>query len=331
MVECAAAVAPSVWPLTKNRLLILTYHRILPPHDERLLDEQPGMVVYPEALQMHLKVIKRHFALVHLSDWIARVSAGHKVPERACAVTFDDGWCDNYEHAFPLLKAQGVPATVFVVSDMVGGHQGFWPERLGAVLRAAQSSPFSVWKTREFRWLTRLAVDQQAFHRLPDPEILDTIINAAKQRFGDGDLVERVASMEQRIELNQGHTGASVLDWAQIKEMMDSGLVEIGSHTCRHSRLLPSLSDAQVEREVRESKATISRHTGTAPALFCYPNGDASPTAMREVERNYSGACSTVKGWNHSHTDRYMLRRVGLHQDISATKSAFLARISAWL
>ncbi len=108
------------WPLLKDQLLIIGYHRILPRSHPEYKKMQPGMRVEPEILEMHIQTLKKYFEIIDLNEWIERVKMGKPVPKKACALTFDDGWADNYEYAFPILKKENVPATIFLVSSMVG-------------------------------------------------------------------------------------------------------------------------------------------------------------------------------------------------------------------
>lgn len=101
----------------QGRGVVLMYHRVLP--DERP-DVDPGMFVTAAAFERHLHLLKARYDLVTIDafgDWMAGRRQFARPP---CAITFDDGWRDNYEVAFPLLQRHGVPATVFLVTSWIG-------------------------------------------------------------------------------------------------------------------------------------------------------------------------------------------------------------------
>lgn len=326
-----ARTAPLLWRRRRGSLVVLMYHRVLPPGDSRLQSEQPGMYVHPETLRFHLATLKRHFEPVRLDHWIQAARDNGPLPEHAFAITFDDGWADNFEHAYPVLTAEQVPATIFVVSDLIGTGRLFWPERLAGLLRqglarhAAQLYSFD-----EFTWLRALDIPLPSFETELDPEWLDRIITGAK-RDDDATLGARVDAMARRLG-DIGPTGANeLLDWEQIREMVGSGLISIGSHTRRHTRLSDALTPEQLHDEIAGSRSIVESNAGCEVPLFCYPNGDATAAVRALVTKHYLAACSTRPGWHSIRDDRYMIRRIAVHQDITHDEISLLARLSGWL
>lgn len=312
-------------------LLILMYHRVLPPDHPEMPIIQPGMVVHPQTFRMHLRVLKQRFEVVHLDDWLQRVARGQPVPKKACAITFDDGWRDNYDYAFPLLQEAALPATIFLVSDKVGTLESFWPERLARVLwHGGKGQAPAVWDSVEFAWLKQFGASYPFGLRPPVGSEIDAIIHQCK-RFTDADLQERLQRMESRSVSTTATVTPDILDWNQVHAMAASGLIRFGSHTRHHVRLSDSVDASILLDEIRTSRKVIESHTHLTADVFCYPNGNHTPGVKRLVQGHYQAACTTQRGWNDVSGDRYLLKRIGIHDDVTADEVSFLAKLSGWI
>ncbi len=309
------------------QLLVLMYHRILPRHDPRSLLEEPGMMVTPDTFRLHISVLKQYFTLVNLSDWITHKYEGKPLPNNACAITFDDGWVDNYQYAYPILKDLETPATIYLVADMIGTRQHFWPGRLALLMTTIARRYPQYWSHHELQWLQDNPDHYHFSDTPPTSEEISTLIACLKD-YSDQEMHGRLSHIEDVLQLETDSQPPSLLDWQQVREMLDSGLVDVGSHTCGHIRLNEKTPVKQIEDEIVNSKQVIEQHTGRAVNTFCFPNGDYCPQAISLVKQNYTGAVTTQSGWNTQHADIHMLHRIGIHQDISADRTSFLARIS---
>jgi peptidoglycan/xylan/chitin deacetylase (PgdA/CDA1 family) len=326
----AATFGPHTRTATAPQLLILMYHRILPYDDARTRLEEPGMVVTPTTFQAHLATLSQYFEFVSLADWLERRATAQPLPAKACAITFDDGWVDNYEFAFPILQTLNIPATIFVVAEMIGTHRMFWPEQLARLASTISERAPQNWSDPSLAWLRSAKTDFTFSATTPTTEQITQLIAHAKQHT-DTEIYAQLRQAEQALGISLAPAKASLLDWEQIATMMDAGPIEIGSHTCNHIRLNTKTPAASVEREILDSKRIIEQKTGRAVKTFCFPNGDYSEYALNLVKANYAGAVTTDSGWNTLHTDSYLLQRIGVHEDISSDRTAFLSRISGWI
>jgi len=215
------------------------YHRVLPPFDIRCETEQPGMIVQPENFDRQVRILKNHFDVVRLGQWLKSAAAGAALPARACAVTFDDGWADNYEYAFPVLMRHEIPGTIFLVSDMVGSKSTFWPETLARCIRLLSMHPqrSGLWKHESARWILDFEPTLSNADSV-DKYQVDSVINAVKNKFTDNELRRMASRLEAMIDSEPGDNGSSMLNWNQVSKMKDSGLVEFGSHTRTHTASL---------------------------------------------------------------------------------------------
>jgi len=332
-----AAIGPHRWRRGPC-LLVLTYHRVLPKKHPARATEQPGMLVSPELLAMHIEVLRRYFTPIHLDDWLRAAKAGDPPAGRSLAITFDDGWRDNYDYAFPILQKVGVPATTFLVTDMVGTNSRFWPNRLALALKAWRPHFSQRLDANTKSRMVALGMPLDLVGDTATLELIDTVITRCKLADDSSmhALLDAIENTLPATEANDAPLSAEprdqrdLLDWHEALEMADSGLVRFGSHTRRHIRLREGIAADLIEDEVVGSKQSLESRLGRTVSLFCYPDGDCSPQAYAAVSATYDGAVSTHRGWNVAGFDPYSVRRIGIHGDVSASRIALLARSSGW-
>ncbi len=325
LVSLASRVGPHARTGKHPRLWLLMYHRILPNHDERYGQEEPGMLVRPETLEMHIQEMKRQFDLMPFAEWVGLSQAGLPVPKRACAITFDDGWLDNYEYAFPVLRAHSAPATLFAVAEKIGTDFQFWPNILAVLLLHGAK------KELELHPLFQAYVQN-----LTDKVTADQVAEVIKHLKDHSD-VDIFAALEQLgwralCEKYAGGMSPALMSWDQLREMQQSGLVDIGSHTCTHRRLTDALSPAELEYEIIHSKDVLERRLQSSVDLFCFPNGDYNDLALSLVKQHYRASVTTQRGINRTdNLNIHELTRIGLHDEVSSSRRLFRARLSGWV
>lgn len=296
----------------------MMYHRILPKHDPRYSQEEPGMIIEPDTFLMHLQILKQVFTIIPLSEWIDRKNQNLSLPDKACAITFDDGWLDNYEYALPVLEQEQVPATIFAVSHMIGTFDQFWPNRIMTLLQQPQE------KIRTIPWLHKLMGDHAA-----DAELSAQAIYSLKG-FSDNQLLKLIEQAEKNLSISPSNI-PSLMNWGQIRQLSDHALIEIGSHSCHHIRLREDLKPDILLREILESKALLESQLEKPVDLFCYPNGDYCNAALKAVSEHYRAAVTTERGINGADSlNLYKLNRIGVHQDISDNPRRLQARLANW-
>ena len=330
LVHAAAKFGPHTRTHRTPQLVILMYHRILPHDDARAKIEEPGMMVTPDNFKNHLNYIADYFDIVSLSQWIDQKNRGLPIPPKACAITFDDGWTDNYDFAFPILKQLAVPATIFLVSDLIGTNMKFWPERLARTITTIATEHPQYWLSPELDWLRNIVTNYQFSTSAPSREGISHIISCAKS-LTDHEIYARLDTIEAMPGMENNEHSAALLNWDQVNEMAASGLIEIGSHTQKHTRLNKGTPDNLLEDEIISSKKHIEQHTGQEAKIFCFPNGDYYPKALSLVKQTYKGAVTTQSGWNTISNENHLLNRISIHQDITIDRVSFLARISGWI
>lgn len=317
------------WPGFTSNLLVLAYHRVLPISDERFLKEQPGMRVSPETFEKNMKWVREHFQFISLKEWLELVKVGSAPRGKYCAVTFDDGWIDNYQYAFPILERLRIPATIFCVANMIDSCEDYWPQRLTSLVAATDFDAIKGTSLDEnIVWLLKACANESINWQNPRQEDFHRIIEAVKV-YTDEELRQLIHQTKVALSLEYVEE-RQVLNSMELEEMLKSGLIEIGSHTTNHIRLSDATNADILKREIVDSRDLISAKLKCSVDLFCYPNGFHPKSAELLVADNYLGGCILERGWNKSSDDFFALKRVNLHEDVASERDSFGAMLAAW-
>jgi peptidoglycan/xylan/chitin deacetylase (PgdA/CDA1 family) len=286
----------SVSPRFSRRFQILGYHKVS-PEAHPFFDP-----LRPDIFDAQMQFLKSCYRVMSLQELVARAAKGD-VPERAVAITFDDGYRDNYDYAFPILKKYNFPATIFVATGAIGTGKLIWHDRVFDAFRFA-----TVGRAR-----------------LDDPGAPELILDTDQARLRTVEKISRIAKtlygdqrrrfiddLESKLRPNPP-AGAEqrMLNWDQIREMQSAG-IEFGSHTVSHT-ILSRLPRAEMIREIRDSREELSDRLGTPVSSFAYPNGGAADyteeakTVLRGC--GYSCAVTCCSGFNHALSDLFELKR----------------------
>jgi peptidoglycan/xylan/chitin deacetylase (PgdA/CDA1 family) len=240
--------------------VILLYHRVIERDTDPL-----GACVSPANLASQLEVLKAERELVPLEEILS-----DDVPPEAAAITFDDGYRDNLEHAAPALAAAGIPATLFVATGPVAEAAGFWWDALERTLRAASEEAASS--------LTIELAGQRRTFRLgtgPEREIARRHLHAWLQPLAPEAIDSALAAL-RRWAGDAREPGAPDRDRAmtpeELRAFADTPGVTIGAHTRSHRSLRYADGGTQ-DAEITGSRDDIAAWLGTEPTSFSYPFG----------------------------------------------------------
>lgn len=208
-----------------------------------------------------MRFIKSSFNVITLNDLLVEYSMG-RVPDNAVVVTFDDGYYDFFEYAFPIMKEENIKPTIFLTTGFVNGELWLWPDKIRYALDHTSLSVLSVDGIPEY--LDLVEHKERAWHIISDYCL--TLENTKKECF----IINLYNSLNVDVPIDAPKAYKAVT-WQQVKEMMDAGL-EVGSHSHSHP-ILTKLSDAQLFRELTKSKDLIKEKLNLSTNIFCYPNG----------------------------------------------------------
>jgi peptidoglycan/xylan/chitin deacetylase (PgdA/CDA1 family) len=266
-----------------RRYLVLCYHRV----NDDAHSCFPGI---PIALfRRQMETLKRHFRVLPLPE-IAERARARDLPENAVAITFDDGYRDNYTNAFPVLRELGLAATLFLTTDALDRGGLLWHDRVFDAFHRTRKA-----EARRDGELMRLLTEL----RRSTPEERD----------------RRIGTLLEELGIEPGvPPGWEKLRWDEVREMAAHG-ISFGAHTLDHP-ILTFVTEEEAKRQIRQSKLRIEAELGSRVTMFAYPNGRASDfdVATRRIveDEGFDLAVTTIAGSNDESTDPFALRRTGM-------------------
>jgi peptidoglycan/xylan/chitin deacetylase (PgdA/CDA1 family) len=247
-----------------------------------------------------MRALRSMTNVVPLESALDDLRAGRRLPHRAVALTFDDGYRDNLELAAPVLRSLGLPAMFYLVPGILDGDVTPWWERLGWTFAKATV------ERAEFAGVPLdLRTDRARAASLERAEaVLKARDEAGRQ--------EGVAELVEALSPRGGESARDLfMDWDDAKRLVGSGSA-IGSHTMRHSILARERELSQLE-DLRESKHRLESSLQTPVESLAYPNGQAedydATTQAAAGTAGFSSAVTTCGLVTGRGTDPFAVQR----------------------
>jgi len=291
-----------------GRAAILRYHSVSTAADGTHLCLDPGLAVAPEHFDRQCAYLKRHYRVISLDEMVTRLIEGEPLPAKAVALTFDDGYLDNYTRAFPILARHGLNATFYVTTNCIDNLAVLWTGLLRFVIF---TTTVPVLETREpmaFRLPLRTPEERrEAFTKLivtmknvPTATRLE-LLEAVRVAGGIDDL-----SPLSRI----------MMSWDHVREMHRAGMI-FGAHTLSHPNL-PNATPDEARREIEGSRDALAEQINEPVRHFSYPNGRGSAHLTEAVksmvrDAHFDSATTSLTGSVQAGDDAFALKRIGIY------------------
>ena len=222
-------------------------------------------------------------------------------------MTFDDGYHDNYTHAFALARELEMPITIFLIPGYIASGNRFWWFESDYLLKHTR--------------VEKIALDDTIFHLndAKERQLLGQAITAHLHQASS--VAEREAFIQAMHEalavpdtLSPGEGATRPLTWAEAREMQESGHVSFGAHTMNHPILACLTDEQELLREIQACRVVLEQQLHRPVHCFAYPVGQRQhigDSVVQAVQQaGYSWALTTINGFNTRQSNPYLLRRI---------------------
>ncbi len=296
--ELFVAALERMMPARPGAFAVLTYHRVADPALSPLC--YPGLFTNPSEFAAQMTFLASRYRPVSLTELLGARRGEHALPLRSVLVTFDDGYRDFADHAWPILRRQGIPAVLFVPTAYPGNPgRAFWWDRLYSAVSRADAGATIDTPVGELR-LASTSDRLDAYRRLRST--VKSLPHEEGMKLVD-EVCETLGAPPARSE---------VLGWPELRRLRSEG-VDLAPHSRTHP-LLDKVPVETARAEIVGSLEDLEREVGRASRVFAYPAGGESPEVARILEEEgFELAFSAKRGTNDIRTAAWLrLRRINV-------------------
>lgn len=289
-------------------LLILNYHRI--GHAERWPYDPDIFSATPEELDEHVRFLKGHLEFIDLAATLELTTGARPWRGPAALITFDDGYRDSFDFAFPILRRHNVQGVFFLPTSFVGTNRLPWWDTVAYIVRNSRTPVLRM----EYPTPRELDFRPPAFDAS-----LQTLLKAYKASKLDSERFLSALESAAGVSRPDGHQDRLFVSWTEAREMLRGGMA-IGSHTHSHE-ILSTLTPEEQLQELTQSRALIEKNLGATVDTIAYPVGQQSSfsqvTQDAAQQAGYRGAFSFYGGVNlPARTNRFDILRCGVDRPL---------------
>jgi peptidoglycan/xylan/chitin deacetylase (PgdA/CDA1 family) len=296
--------------INRHKYPIIYYHGVVKENELAKIGNYQGKHVFEREFYNQMNYIREYYMPISLSELINDQSDDINKIRNAIIITFDDGYLNNYEYAFPILKKFNIPATIFLTTNFINKKKPLWPDRIEYALMNT--------KKKEIQLSFLSDISSLYLKTEADRMNIDSIIRRKIKKMHKSEVEGALDEIEEAFGCSLSHKVKTwfhyaPLEWKQAREMLDSGLINFGSHTVNHY-ILTKCDPETIRYETGESRKIIRKELGISCESFAYPNG--RPTDFNDVTRKiisqigYSTALTTVNELASQYSDIFNLPRL---------------------
>ncbi len=299
--------------INHNHIIIMVYHRVNSKKDTWSLSS-----ITPHEFEQQIIYLKNHYKIISLHKLIQLISSkeiNKYKYKKVAIITFDDGYKDNYNYAFPIIKKNNIPVTIFLTANFISQDKLFWWDKVGYLLHHTHRDKITLDNLVFFSLDT---FKNKAISYLEITNKLKKIPNNDKLKY-----IDKIQH-ECNVSIPKGLGKSLLMTWDEVEKMSNQG-VSFGAHTLTHP-ILTQISLEESETEIMSSKLKIESILKNKVQMFAYPNGDRydfNDEIINLLQKNrFLCAVTTLKGsvMINNSEDVYKLRRISTSNDFDKFK-----------
>ncbi len=297
------SVPPFSERLIEDGVAIFLFHGVTDRHEHKIRNYTRKHIDQNRFIEI-LRDLRTVGTPVSMEELVAAERGDQALPPKSFAITFDDGFQNNYTIAAPILSDYGVPATFYLTSGFIGTNVMSWIDRIEFAFELNSSAELS------------LPWGQRAYRNYEEAQLLLDEIRKTVKSDDTIDEHELATTVQEQMNLEPTVSSLDKLDvkltWDEARALNGDDLFIVGGHS--HTHAILSFLDAEgLDAELKTSKDLLGQH-GIGVRHYSYPEGLSncySPQVIDALKDLGVVCCPTaIDGVNSPPLSLFHLRRI---------------------
>lgn len=298
--------------INRKKMILLLYHGI----SENYFSIQHKRYLPKSIFEKQVIYLKKKkYKFITLSDWVNQVENKIKVKDRYIILTFDDGFKNVVEQAYPIMKKYDAKGCFYVISDIIENEKLIWGDYIDVFIRNYTGSKFNF-----------IFKDQELVYSLNSESSIKRTIGDIKEKLKFLNNPERASHLKEFNKSNNIKNFAKVpknyliADWDDLKSL-DKNILEIGGHSKTHTNLTTLNAENEFYEELFESKVKIEEKVNYPVIHLSYPIGFYNKIVIDYAKKyGYLTGTTIIDGLNSVKTDLFQLKRIRMDNELTLFK-----------
>lgn len=250
----------------KSCLTILLYHGVT-KYNSRGIENISNKHIYVDDYYKQMKWLKNNSHLMSMDEVVFNYK--NKIPfeKKSVAVTFDDGFENNYSVAMPIITDLKIPTTFYVSSGMINSNEMFWVDKFEDCINLTLKKEISIHLDGKIKTFDTSNNENKICSLKKIKKFCKSSKNSSRLN-----ILKQVISETKIIPSNEHSPNYKILNWNQLIEMNGDENVIIGGHSLRHE-ILSSLEIEEMKKNIKDSLSLLKKNLKKDIIHYSYPEG----------------------------------------------------------
>lgn len=290
-----------------NELLILLYHGV---YDCNLkgIENYSGKHISKSNFISQLKLLKeKNFTFLSFDEIIQITKSKKQFPKNSVAISFDDGFANNYDIACPILDDYKIPAIFYVCSGLIGKDDLFWVDKIEACINNSNKNKIELSLDKLYSFVLN---DNK--NKIQANEKIKKFCKKSKTNIRDN-ILDELQVITDITPNNLMSENYKIMNWDQLAQINDNALFTIGGHNLYHDTFT-NIEPTKIQNEIFETIKLLEDNLRTKTKHYSYPEGqlaDYNERVISELKNQGIECCpSAIYGFNTNILDLFNLKRI---------------------